>query len=104
MRLASSPDLLELLHSLIGMHGEYDGAQYRLIEVIDSSAMLVIEPVIGESVIQNSFMGEARRVVLKNYSINIMSEVLPDLHPVAASFFGSHISAVLREQISRDLQ
>jgi hypothetical protein len=61
--------LLALAHDLIGVHGIYQGSEYTLIEVLDSGPSIVLEPVLADAVVQNTFQGEAKRIAQNNYTV-----------------------------------
>jgi|GEM_PF-3627822 hypothetical protein len=92
--------LLALAHDLIGVHGIYQGREYTLIEVLDSGPSVVLEPVQTDTVIQNTFQGEAKRFAQSNYTVPFYSEVRQNLHPVVQEFLGPDIAKVLHEQLS----
>lgn len=93
--------LLTLAHDLIGVNGVYQGREYALIEVLDSGPSVVLEPVDTDSVVQNTFQGEAKRFAQSNYTVPFYSEVRQCLHPVIEEFLGPEISKVLNEQIRK---
>lgn len=98
-----NPDLIQYLNRLLGMKGIYDGAQFQLIEVITTDAMLVLAPVATKWMVQNDFLGEARRLAHKTYSVPLFSELCADLHPVASGFLGEKISRDLRQLCAPNL-
>ena len=93
--------LLNLAHDLIGVNGIYQGREYTLIEVLNSGPSVVLEPVDTDSVVQNTFQGEAKRFAQSNYTVPFYSEVRQCLHPVIEEFLGPEISQVLNEQIHK---
>lgn len=102
MTVKTSPELFSLLHDLIGTQGRYQDALYTLIEIIESAPIAVLEPVEDETIIQNTYQGEAKRYALKNYSIPLFSEVSQSLHPVLKEFLGQEITQLLEDQIKAD--
>lgn len=95
----NTPLLLSLAHDLIGVRGSYQGREYTLIEVLNAGPSIVLEPIQTDSVVQNTFQGEAKRFAQSNYTVPLYSEVRQSLHPVLQEFLGPDIVRVLQEQL-----
>ncbi len=96
----NKPLLLSLAHDLVGVSGVYQGREYTLIEVLNAGPSVVLEPIHADSVVQNTFQGEAKRFAQSNYTVPLYSEVRQSLHPVLQEFLGPDIAHVLQEQLN----
>jgi hypothetical protein len=91
--------LLSVLRDQIGTHGQYNGHDFELIEILEQEPAVVLRDCSDQHTIQNDMHGEAHRIVAKTHTVPLFSEVSYKLHPVIEEFFSPHILSVLQSHI-----
>lgn len=74
-------DLINTLHSLIGLEFSHQNKHCTLIEVIEDGPWLVVQ-CLSEKTIQPDQHGNANRRSHPTYTIHFLNEFKTDLHPI----------------------
>ncbi|MDD3519339.1 MAG: hypothetical protein PHQ14_13405 [Chromatiales bacterium] len=90
-----------LLHALIGRRAVVEGVPVRVIEVMETEGLVVLESARGERESLTDQYGDLSQPMVRTYTVPLLSEIDTGLHPVLASLLDADEQAALLVALGR---